>query len=228
MLKVRKLMALAESSNKHEADAAMAKSHEIIAKYNLEVTARGKNSGFVSVFVGKPALRHPREEYHLARLLQDYYFVQGIWVSSYVLEKGKMGRVLEISGTLYNIRAASYVYDFVRRYINSGWSEYNKHKRLNRYRKTDFAVGVIQGFASKLKAARNTKKKHIEPSLKLIERDDPLLLKYIAYRYPRMVRLERRACGPDLNVMQDGITEGKKLVIYRGISKRGTDVKRLT
>jgi hypothetical protein len=86
--RVRKLMALAEGPNRHEAEVSMAKAHELIAKHNLQLLEQDDNRDFASVFVGRPALRHPREDYALANLLQEFYFVQGIWVPAYVLEKG--------------------------------------------------------------------------------------------------------------------------------------------
>jgi len=119
MQRVKKLMALAQSQNQHEAEAAMAKAHLLIGKYNVDLLAHEENRNFVSVFVGKPALRHFREEYALSRLLTDFYFVHGIWMPAYVMDKGKMGSVLEISGTIQNIKIAHYVYDFVRQSINS-------------------------------------------------------------------------------------------------------------
>ena len=113
MLRIKKLMALAQSQNQHEAEAAMAKAHQLIGKYNVDLLTHEENRDFVSVFVGKPALRHFREEYALARLLTDFYFVFGIWMPAYVVDKGKMGSVLEISGTVQNTKIAHYVYDFV-------------------------------------------------------------------------------------------------------------------
>ncbi len=68
-----------------------------------------------------------------------------------------MGRVLEISGTLQNVKIASYVYDFVHNYINSSWAIYNKNKKHSRYRKTDFATGIIDGFTSKLSHQKESK-----------------------------------------------------------------------
>ena len=112
LTRIKKLMSLAESKNRHEAEAAMAKAHDLMKKYNLQVLEQRRPREFVSVFVGRPALRHFRESYYIANLLQDFYFVQGLWVSAYVLEKGKMGRVLEISGTRRNIKIATYVYVF--------------------------------------------------------------------------------------------------------------------
>ncbi len=154
-LRIKKLMALATSSNLHEAEAAMAKAHALMAKYNLQLVTEG-GSSFETVSLGRSALRHPAEEYALAHLLQEFYFVQGIWISAFVLEKKRMGRVLEISGTLPNLQVAGYVYEFVSRFIQSQWQEYNGQRNLNRRRRTDFALGVIEGFRSKLKSGNGT------------------------------------------------------------------------
>jgi hypothetical protein len=230
MLRVKKLMALAESHNRHEAELAMAKAHEYIAKYNLDLLAHNEDREFVSVFVGNPALRHFREEYHLAHLLQDFYFVYGLWVSAYVLERGKMGRVLEISGTMHNIKIACYVHDFVRHFINSQWLRYNQDKRLNRYRKADFAVGIIEGFRSKLKSRHAAKTKAADTRLfvprgggrerELIKIADPLLLEYAAHRYPHTTSFRRKVSSQDDTILKDGMKVGRKLVVSKGITEK--------
>ena len=109
LLRIKKLLALAESKNFFEAEAAMTKAHELMAKYNIELNRQNDNRQFISVFIGCPALRHHREDYHLANLLLDFYLVRGIWVTAYVIAKRKMGRVLEISGTAQNVKMAEYV-----------------------------------------------------------------------------------------------------------------------
>ncbi len=220
MVRVKKLMALAQSKNQYEAEAAMAKAHEFIAKYNVDLLARNENRHVASVFVGSPALRHFREDYHLSSLLQDSYFVFGIWVPAYVMEKRKMGNVLEISGTLQNIRIASYVYDFVNHFIDSQWYEYNKEKGLSRYRKTDFAVGILKGFRSKLKL-QTEKKKKIESRLALTKTQDSVLQRYMNYKYPRTATVRGKTLRNEKHVLKDGISIGKGLVIYRGITQKG-------
>ncbi|HSR11130.1 MAG TPA: DUF2786 domain-containing protein, partial [Thermodesulfobacteriota bacterium] len=139
LIRVKKLMALASSPDRHEAEAAMAKAHQLIARHNIDLLEGGERRGFVSVLIGAPALRHHAEDYSLANLLQDFYFVRGIWVSSYVLEKRKMGRAFEVSGTLSNVKIAAYVHDFVRRFIHTQWRAYNEGRGLNRSRRTDFS-----------------------------------------------------------------------------------------
>jgi hypothetical protein len=217
MLRVKKLMALAESPNPHEAEAAMGKAHALITKYNLDLLAQDEDRNFTSIFVGQLALRHPPEDYALAHLLQDYYFVRGIWVSAYVPEKGKMGRVLEISGTIQNIKMASYVHDFVRQFIHYQWVAYNQGRRLNRHRQTDFALGIVEGFRSKLEFQRRERENYQNPAA-LIKMEDPLLKKYFAYRYPHILNVRTGMGGRDPGVWKDGKRVGKKLVIAKGIT----------
>jgi len=162
-------------------------------------------------------LRHFREEYHLADLLITFYFVQGIWVPAYVVSKGKMGKVLEISGTPKNLKIAEYVYKFVKHFINSRWQEYNKGKGYNRYRKTDFAVGIISGFRQKLEKQDRDGK--VSKSSSLVEVSDPQLHAYFDYRYPHTKRLTRRSSMYHDEIIADGMAVGSKMVISKGIAE---------
>ncbi len=224
MGRVKKLLALAKSKNQHEAEAAMAKAHEFIFRYNLVLLKQKKNRDFISVFVGRPGLRHFREEYHLAQLLIEYYLVDGLWVSTYVMEKGKMGSVLEITGTLQNIKIACYVYDFINRYVDTSWAEYNKNKGLNRYRKTDYAVGIIEGFSSKLKMQKSEWENSRE-MYALVKVEDPLLKLHMAYKYPHTTSTRRKISNVDTRVLKDGKKAGDKMVISRGITERSKERK---
>jgi hypothetical protein len=222
MSRIQKLLALAESKNRHEAEAAMLKAHALIAKYNLELIQNKQPEDFFSIFLGPPKLRHPREIYHLASLLQDFYFVEGVWVSAFVLSKGKMGRVLEISGRRHNLQTASYVYDFISQYIHHRWQHYNRHKGLNRYRRTDYAVGVVEGFRQKLMAEHPLSGRPASEvsGSAVIKLKDLQMADYIANRYPRLRQFKRAARTQDDAVIADGLEAGKQLVIYQGISQK--------
>jgi predicted SprT family Zn-dependent metalloprotease len=226
MLRIKKLLALAESKNRFEADAAMTKAHELIASHNIEINRHEDKRQFLSIFIGSPALRHPREDYHLANLLQDYYFVTGIWVAAYVIEKGKMGRVLEISGVVQNLKIAEYVYDFIGQFIDAQWRKYNQGKRLNRYRKTDFAVGIIEGFRDKLESNVVSKKAQ-KNIFALIQKRDPQLEKYFKFKYPHTASVKKAASQQDTRVLNDGKKLGQKLVIAKGICELKTGKTRL-
>ena len=228
MSRVRKLMALAGSPNRHEAGIAMARAHQILEKHNLEFGGRSEPGEFTTVAVGSPALRHSREDYLLALLLQDFYFVRGIWVPAFVLDRAKMGRILELSGTRRNVRTASYVHDFVHNFIRLQWQAYNGNRRLNRQRRSDFAVGILQGFRSKLESIGAESGQKPGENRALVRKDDPMLSRYFAWRYPRTSAIRRSPSTQDRNVLRDGREVGKGLVIHQGIEGRESRGRLLT
>lgn len=219
VVRIHKLMALAESSNANEAHAAMRKAHQLISRHNVDLIRRGTDQAYFSIFLGVPRLRHFREVYHLAHLLQDFYFVQGMWIQAWVLEKGKMGRVLEISGSRKNVLIAAYIHDSVHRYIDRAWKTYGHGKHLNRYRKTDFAVGVIEGFRTTLQKASEAGALENGASLP-VRIEDRALTRYMTHRYPHVRSSSRSGAGYDLQVMADGRQIGKSLIIAKGITSR--------
>jgi len=226
LLRIRKLMALSESRNKHEAEAAMIKAYELMARYNIDLIEQDKARDFVSIFVGKPALRHTRDAYYLSSLLVDYYFVQGIWVSAWVPDREKMGRVLEITGTSENVLSAEYVYDFVKNHINMQWSHYNEDKKLTLHRKTDFATGIIEGFRSRLEN-RQSKTDADYGSRQLVKIEDPQLRDHIKYRYPHTRTYQSAISNQDENVLADGRKIGREMVLSKGISEKTGNRRRL-
>jgi hypothetical protein len=167
-----------------------------------------------------------KEEYYLANLLQDFYFIRGIWISAFVLDKQKIGRVLEISGTTKNIKLASYVYDFIRRYIDAQWMVYNERKGLNRYRKSDFAVGIIEGFRSKLTSYKHQNLK-MNSYYAVVQKTDSALEQYFAYKYPRTANIRKTLSNQHQTILKDGEKLGRQLVISKGISSSNKGKVRL-
>ena len=226
LLRIRKLMALSESRNKHEAEAAMIKAYELMARYNVDLIENNKARNFVSIFVGQPALRHTRDAYYLSSLLVDFYFVQGIWVSAWVPDREKMGRVLEITGTPENVVSAEYVYDFVKNHINMQWSHYNEDKKLTLHRKTDFATGIIEGLRGRLET-REAEAPEKSGSKQIVKIEDPQLREHIKYRYPHTRTYQSAISNQDENVLADGRKIGREMVISKGITEEAGNRRRL-
>ncbi len=220
MLKVKKLLALGNSMNHHEAEAAMAKAHALIRKYNVDLFEKNETPGFVSVYIGEPALRFSREDYWLAHLLIEHYYVFGIWIPAYVTSKCKMGRVFEITGTSENIKIAVYVHGFIRHHMESAWAVYNKGKNLGRGHKTDFSSGLVQGFIEKL-----TRERTLMPSNETGTRNsrwnlvkiDPKLTDYISYKYPKIRNIHHNGRVSDANVISDGKDVGQSLILNKAV-----------
>lgn len=225
LIRIKKLLSLAQSPNPHEAEAAMAKAHSLIDRYNVDLIRENTERDFLSLLIGQPALRHFREYYHLSGLLSDFYFVECIWVRVWVMEKGKEGSVLEISGTPHNIQVAEYVHTYIQRYIDGQWHAYRNGTRLGRRDKTTFAIGILDGFRQKLTRERGRRSAASTApagtaSRELIRLTDPQLKSYIRRRYPYLRTFRQQPLGMDDQVFSDGRKKGKKLVISKGLTSR--------
>lgn len=210
MLKIRKLLALAGSANPNEAEGALAKARELAAKYSIE-RKDGDTGEYVSIFLGEPAVRHSREHYFLAGILQDFYFVKGIWVPAYVLDRGRMGRVLEISGRRENVLTAIHVHDYIRQFESSQWLIYRKG-RSRKIRRSDFTTGILEGFRASL-SARSTRKANGDEIRDLVKAEDRRLSEYIRWKYPAVVQFRRSGRVRDAQVLKDGRKIGNRITI---------------
>jgi hypothetical protein len=219
--RIRKLLALAGSANRHEAEAAMLKAHELSARHNAGLVARAEPRELMSVFVGRLALRHSRVHYRLAALLSDFYFVLPIWVPAYVMDRSRMGRVLEISGTPRNIRTAAYVHAFMQRVIVEEWQNFAQGKAERRGRAADFGVGVIEGFRARLEAGRSHRPPTGSSAAALVPLKDPVLESYFKRRYPHTARVTRTAARVDRRTLNAGRDVGRRLVLSQPVAEIG-------
>lgn len=216
LLRVRKLLALAQSANIHEAEAAMAKAHEQMARHNLDLLADRQARAYCSVCLGEPALRHSPHEHALAGLLGQFYFVEPVWIPSFVLQKDRMGRVLEISGTPANVKMAGYVHDFLLRTIEVQWTEFNRERRFARRQRADFALGLIRGFRQKLLAIQESPGES-PARFDLVKIRDRQLARYIRDRYRHLRTTRGRVRRMDAHAHQAGERAGRSTVLHRPI-----------
>jgi hypothetical protein len=221
MNRVRKLLSLAGSSNRHEAEAAMLKAHELIARHHLSLVADRRPREYASVFAGRPALRHSRFDYHLAGLMRDFYYVLPVWVPAFVLEKNRMGLVMEISGIPGNVRTAQHVADCLRRVARQEWRIASRPPARQRGRFVDFAVGLVEGFRGRLERSVSSVIPENPAGSALLRVMDPGLRDYGRRRYGRLVTVSSRASRSDPSAMEAGRRVGRRLVV----SERATETR---
>jgi len=217
LLKVKKLLAMAQSANRHEAELAMAKAHEFIARYNVDLLTAHPARTYDSVCLGAPAIRHSTDAYVLSSLLRDFYFVRTIWIQAYVLEKDRMGKVLEISGTPENIKMAGYVHAFLIRSIHDQWQTFCKGHRLPARLKTDFALGLLSGFQDTLRQQEKQWEQENGSTYALIRQGDARLTEYVDTRYPRLRTLSGRGKNVDQDIHAAGVEAGRKTVLSKPV-----------
>jgi hypothetical protein len=211
--RVAKLLALAESPNVHEAQAAMAEAQRLMLKHNLEAPAR---AGYGFRHLGEPTGRIGPAQRVLGGILMQHFFVEAIFVPVWRAAEGKRGRVLEICGTPENLDIAAYVHDFLTHTAERLWREYRRAKRLrgDGERRT-FVTGVMAGFREKLEAQRA-----VHEAEGLVWVGDSDLRRYYRRRHPHVQQV-RRAGVARSEAHMHGREAGRNIVIHRGVTTRG-------
>lgn len=210
--RIARLLALAESPNVHEAEAAMAAAQKLLLKHNLELRDARVAQGYVWRHLGTPTGRTTEAERVLSLLLGKHFFVEAIWIPVYRAREGKRGSVLEICGRLENVEIAEYVHGYLVTTAERLWREHKAKRgiRGDRDRRT-FLAGVMTGMTEKL--AREAKKSE-EAGLVWIADGD--LSRYFRKRHPH-VRHVRYAGQRRSEAYAHGREAGSKIVIHKGM-----------
>ena len=213
--RVRKLLALAASSNQHEAETAMRRAHELMLRHNIEA-AQARAAGAYEVrHLGDPRQRTSRVEAEILGLLAEFFFVKVIRVTVYQPRVGKHGAVFEITGTRANVEMAEHVHGFLLATAERLWQENRGDARVRNGRdRISYQSGVIRGFYERLHGERTELN-----GTGLVWRGDADLDRYYHARHPRITRRKRtfRLDGAHLA----GREAGRTIVLHRPLERGG-------
>lgn len=216
LTKVRKLLALAASDNVHEAEAAMAAANTLLLRYNLELPAADDDEHYGHRQVGRSAAALPLHWKTIGSVLDEYFFVQCIWVGTYSARKDRFERRLEICGTHDNLDFAEYVHDFLHEACERLYrAERDRLRRRTRTSKREFMMGLLAGFRAKLDQERNHNAER-----GLIWVGDPRLESFYHERHPRIRRLSSGGVY-HTPAYEAGEQAGRELTIHRPVTERG-------
>jgi hypothetical protein len=212
--RIARLLALAESSSQHEAEAAMNAAQRLMLKYNLEAATAKTRDAYSFRVLGRPTGRVTESERTLAVILGDHFFVEVIWVPVYRPLEGKRGSVLEVCGTPANLEMASYVHSFLTHAADRAWREHKDKAniRSDRDRRT-FLAGVMSGFYAKLNSERKAQVKE-----GLVWVGDAELAGFYRRRHPHVVTVRYGGTARN-DAHAHGREAGKKLVLHRPMTR---------
>jgi hypothetical protein len=211
--RVARLLALAESPNIHEAEAAATAAQRLMLKYNIDLRAEAGARGYAFAHVGRATGRVTESERVLAMLLGKHFFVEVIWVPVYRALEGKRGSILELCGTPANLAMAEYVHAYLTRTAEQLWREHRRALRLGSDRdRRIYLTGVMSGFAEKLGAQAAT---HREEGLVWVKDAD--LDDYFRRRHPH-IRHVRYAGSRKNDAYVHGKDAGRRIVLRKGVS----------
>lgn len=213
--RIARLLALASSPNLNEAQAAMSQAQRLMLKHNIEAATATARRGFEFRHLGLPRRRIDAAEQILASILSEHFFVEVIWVPSYLVREGRAGTVLEVCGTRANLEVASYVHGFLTEAAVRLWRDHKIAQRLKGDReRRRFVLGVMMGFSEKLQVhATGTRLEG------LIWRGDPELVDYLQRRHPHR-RGGRRFGYRRTATYEQGRRAGRGIVLHRAVHTR--------
>ena len=205
--RVRKLFNLASSTNVHEAQAALAAANRLMLQHNLkklDVNASQESYGFR--WLGRPLGRIPLEQKLVGSVLQDFFFVQCIWLRTGLLQGDKVGSVLEIVGQQHNLVLAEHVHGVLVEALNRLWLAYREaapKERRGRAVRNAYRIGVMMGFREQLEQQRSECSEQ-----GLVWMGEPGLDDFFGRRHPRTQRLRGgryRTSGAHKDGRRDGL-----------------------
>ncbi len=221
--RIRKLLALADSPNQHEAEAAMRKAHELMLRHNIDLAAAAAERSYEVRHLGAADKRRTLVETEVIGLLSELFFVKVIRVPVYLPRVGKRGTVFEIAGTRANVEMASHVYAFLLGTADRLWAQNRRDARVRSGRdRLAYQSGVVRGFRDKLRAERTQLR-----GSGLIWIGDAKLDAYYRARNPRIT--SRRRSMRINTAHEAGHEAGGTIVLHKPItgSAGSTEPKRL-
>lgn len=228
--RVHKLLALADNNpDEHEARAAFARASELMLKFNLQglegiqvegerTRARDREQAAYSYrLLGQASARIPHHHYVIAGILQEFFFVQCLWVEHYDVLTGKKGHVLEAMGTPPNVGMADYVHACLLRQSEALWQAYKREQGItDRRAKRQYLDGLLSGFRRQLVQSTTQSAER-----GLIWVGDVGLDRFARRRHPKTTRSRLDGVAPSA-VRAAGVEAGTKLRIHKPLGTRSS------
>lgn len=220
---IEKLLALAESSQEHEAQAAMEKANALIAKYNLQIVSSNveQDYDYLQFKIGQKTI--PLWIKAVIGIVRQYFFVQTITLTQYDAKTNKTFKAVEFAGTSENLAIAVHAFQFLLERIPHFWSQYKEKTGAKRQEQRGYYIGLLQGFSEKLQAGDQNQNKDIlkasghATTSALVIASDHALTQFYKERYPHAKTKKGVKITFDLNAYIAGMREGKRLTIHKTV-----------
>lgn len=143
--RIKKLMALSESSNTHEAELATTKANELLIKHNLDRLILNQDDQLVYVLPVMYAAKANAKMHAVYEILKVFYVAP-------VFTKRQGQVALDVVGDHASVKIAEYVSGFLQLELDRLWLEAKDKKTLKGLRaKNSFLNGVAKGYVTKIK-----------------------------------------------------------------------------
>lgn len=229
--KIQKLLALANSSNEHEAKAASARAQALLTKYNLTMAdAEATADKYGKEYVESGRQRMPLQWKFVQSLLREFFFIEIVQtkrrmrpnmetasqeeISDYLFSRPKLEICYIMFGQPHNIEVAKYVRDFLMRAFEDSFKTYRKETGAPAKAKQSYFMGLYQGLQEQLLVARQ----EVEQETGLVVVPDADLNDFVQDVFSnKLTTTKNNTTIRDKQAMVAGYEKGKDLRIARGL-----------
>lgn len=198
--RAKRLMALAESDNEHEAKLAAERASELLLRYNLSMQQLETKDAIDEESI-KFGNKRPTELKFITSILRDFFFIDCF----------TSGPSLVIVGTPTNIAIASYTFEFLMRAFREGFKNYRKATGAGLRHRQPYYYGLKQGITEQLRA----KQRAVCQETGIVVVKDPQIKQYLSRYNLRNVSSGRISFND--GAISAGRSDGKNMNIMRGV-----------
>lgn len=224
--KIRKLLAMTDSANEHEALVALQMAGSIMEKYNLDGSAGEESNEITYRIIKTGKKRVAGYQRTIASILSRYFKVTLICSRLYDPVADEVHKTFEIFGRSDNVEVAEHCFSFLEnrlahlwRMNRAGFSDCGRAARKSYY------LGILHGFSDTYQeeARQVEERDQIEkpcrtPALSvhhLSNENDLLVQRCIRRRYPRLRTLKSSRQNVSARIYNEGRAAGKDIVLNK-------------
>ena len=205
--KIKKLISLSESPNKHEAERAMQKAQELMLKHNINMrTVVNHDADYVNETSDTFKRESPNMK-HINDIIDGFFFVK------VVKSKRRNGSYFNYIGEKNNVDTALHTVEFLKQTFDRLWKEYKAENGLSRSSKGSYCYGLYIGIREKLEQQRAA----AETKYNLVLVDDPKAEEKMRELFQNLRTVDQKPTTiRDTKAMNDGVKTGKNVNFTRG------------
>lgn len=233
--KIRKILALTESSNMHESLLAMQKARQLLDRHNLkgEFNGDAEDQSYSNLLIN---LKRKRVEcYHRAiySLLLDFFHIEIVITPQYDAHDLTTYKCLDLLGKTGNVKIAGYVYHFLMERLPALWHAHQKSTGAPKNGRNSYWLGVLNGFreglANDRRAGEESQKMAPakQAALLPVAPNDPAIRSFVASRYPKLKTGRKRSARVDPLRFEAGLKDGLLLKLRKGLQTGGEEQRLL-
>jgi hypothetical protein len=234
--KVEKLMALGQSSNEAEAQAASRKANYLLNKYNLQrINTGDDNPDIKYLTICHKKKRIESIQRALLSILKNYYYVNCMTSNIYHVQDDIVYKSIVLVGRKEALTVAEYVYHFLLDTGRTLWQNFKKQHNAKRGEKLSFDMGFIAGIDHNHKMMFENSEIKINTDTSLPVKTVKALMVQnqrenqieISRLFPRLRTIRYGRHQASSGAFKEGFKNGKNTHINKGMTSRGSGVSGL-